>query len=85
MNAMLDPAARVAAGEYYRHRKGTEYKVLHIGVCEASGAPVVIYRRCHEGRGAVSREAAETVWVRPVAEFCDGRFVHVPNPWDEVL
>lgn len=47
----------------HRHRKGGLYRVLMRGTREADLAPVVIYDDA-EGR----------VWVRPAAEFDDGRF-----------
>ncbi|WP_319533400.1 hypothetical protein [uncultured Cohaesibacter sp.] len=47
------------------HRKsGEKYCVLHVGLLEADLKPVVIY----ENRD-------HCVWVRPVSEFLDGRFV----------
>ena len=47
----------------HRHRKGGLYRVLTRGILEADESPVVIYD-----------DAGGTVWVRPAAEFDDGRF-----------
>ena len=50
------------------HRKtGQNYEVIGQGVIEGTLQPCVMYRR-HGATGA-------TVWVRPAAEFYDGRFV----------
>lgn len=50
----------------WRHVKsGTLYDVVAVGYLERDVSPVVVYR------GVVS----ETVWVRPLSEFLDGRFV----------
>lgn len=54
----------------HRHVKtGGEYRVLARGKIEATLAPIVVY----ENRDG------ET-WVRPVAEFEDGRFVPLASP-----
>lgn len=47
----------------HRHRKGGLYRVLHEGVWEPDRSAVVIYD-----------DADGQVWVRPRAEFDDGRF-----------
>ncbi|MFO0271332.1 MAG: DUF1653 domain-containing protein [Gemmatimonadota bacterium] len=54
----------------YRHYKGGIYRVLHRGEIEADLTPAVIYQAIDTGR----------VWVRPAAEFDDGRFTPVPRP-----
>lgn len=54
----------------HRHRKGGLYRVLTHGILEADRSPVVIYD-----------DADGTVWVRPTAEFNDGRF----TPLDAAL
>lgn len=52
----------------HRHVKsGRLYRELRRGVLEADMTPVVIYDDA-EGR---------TCWVRPAAEFDDGRFVRL--------
>lgn len=47
----------------HRHKKGGLYRVLGKAVLEADRSDVVIYD-----------DADGAVWVRPVAEFEDGRF-----------
>jgi hypothetical protein len=52
----------------YRHLKtGGTYKVIAHGKLEWSLAPVVIYEAEKDG----------TIWVRPEAEFFDGRFERI--------
>lgn len=72
---MSDPAqfafaqvrgARIEVGSRWEHRKGGRYTVVAVGVIEATLTPAVVYR---SGNG--------NVWVRPLAEFLDGRFVRV--------
>lgn len=54
-------------GGYYRHKKtGGVYQVLMTATIEATMTPAVIY-------GASERGVAHR-WVRPLVEFCDGRF-----------
>lgn len=53
----------------HRHRKGGLYRVVARGSIEADLTPAVIYDDA-EGR----------VWVRPAAEFDDGRFAALPTP-----
>ena len=63
-------AAEAAATPTHRHvRTGGLYTVLHRGAIEADLKPAVIYRG-ENGR----------VWVRPAAEFDDGRFEPLPAP-----
>lgn len=50
----------------HRHRKGGEYRQLHIGCLEADRSAVIIYDD-REGQ----------VWVRPSHEFHDGRFTAI--------
>lgn len=47
----------------HRHRKGGLYRRVTTAVLEADRSDVVIYD-----------DADGTIWVRPVAEFEDGRF-----------
>ena len=57
----------IAIGGYYRHKKsGGTYQVLMFATIEATMTPAVIYAA--RDNGEVQR------WVRPAAEFCDGRF-----------
>ena len=48
------------------------YQVICCGQMEADGSYVVIYRACRVGDE--SPEQVGPVWVRPLAEFMDGRF-----------
>lgn len=53
------------SGEIYRHIKtGHCYEVLGMGLIEATKDTSVIYRQVD----------SDTVWIRPVKEFFDGRF-----------
>lgn len=51
----------------WRHRKGGTYEVIAVGRLEADLSPVVIYQ--------ADKDAS--VWVRPLAEFEDGRFTMI--------
>lgn len=57
----------IDTGTRWRHRNGGEYTVIGVGRIEADLSPVVVYRDHKLGR----------VWVRPLAEFEDGRFEQV--------
>lgn len=50
----------------HRHRKGGLYRLLHEGINEPDRSPVAIYD-----------DADGTIWVRPWAEFHDGRFTPI--------
>lgn len=52
----------------HRHRKGGLYRVLGQGVLEADRSAVVLYD-----------DLEGTIWVRPLAEFEDGRFEPLEN------
>jgi hypothetical protein len=52
----------------HRHRSGGYYRLLTLGIYEADRSSVAIYD-----------DATGTVWVRPAAEFNDGRFTPVLN------
>lgn len=50
---------------FYRHKKtGGIYRIINIGIQEATLESVVIYSDASLG----------TIWVRPAREFFDGRF-----------
>lgn len=49
-------------GSMWTHRKGGVYHIITTAIRESDLTPVVVY----EGNGLR--------WVRPVAEFMDGRF-----------
>lgn len=64
----------VVPGEIVRHRRrGTVYTVVSAGLDSDTRKQVVIYRSVSE----------QQVWVRPVAEFVDGRFEKVEREHDE--
>jgi hypothetical protein len=48
----------------HQHSKGGMYRVLARGVLEADETPMVIYD-----------DVSGKIWIRPVVEFDDGRFV----------
>jgi Protein of unknown function (DUF1653) len=52
----------------HRHNKGGKYRILHVGTLESDLTPVVIYQAL-DG----------TIWVRPSAEFNDGRFTKIED------
>jgi hypothetical protein len=57
----------IAIGALYLHKKtGNTYQVVMTATIEATMVPAVVYAARHDGK--VSR------WIRPLAEFCDGRF-----------
>lgn len=63
----------VEPGTRWRHEKtGNVYVVLFEAMLEDTLTPAVVYER--EGVPDVRR------WVRPVAEFTDGRFVPLGDP-----
>jgi len=65
---------RASDAVFWRHKKtGKTYTISEIGVQEADGEILVVYRGVGEF----------VVWVRPASEFFDGRFVedhHEPIP-----
>ncbi len=63
--SVAHPAAWQAT---HRHRKGGRYRVLHTGIYEPDRSDVVIYD-----------DAEGTIWVRPLAEFNDGRFTSLTS------
>ena len=57
----------LAIGAHYRHKKtGGTYQLLSFATIEATMTPAVVYG------GRLKGETHR--WVRPLAEFCDGRF-----------
>lgn len=57
----------LAIGAHYRHKKtGGVYQLSMFATIEATMTPAVVYTARNSG-GVQS-------WVRPLAEFCDGRF-----------
>lgn len=61
-----------------KHRKGGYYRVLGVGLMEGSLESVTVYQ---------ALDASGTIWVRPTAEFQDGRFLQGPEivkEWHDV-
>lgn len=69
MSDNLAVDTQVEFGTRWRHRKGGEYVVIAVGRIEADLSPVVVYQSEKDGH----------VWVRPLAEFEDGRFTQLPD------
>lgn len=63
MTAPLPAPSKHRWAPTHQHRKGGLYRVLAEGILETDRSAVVIYD-----------DADGTVWVRPAAEFDDGRF-----------
>ena len=60
----------IGAGVEWRHVKsGKKYWVESVGIREADGEPLAVYRDSDVG----------TCWIRPAVEFCDGRFVRAES------
>ena len=70
------PATPAVGGEArYRHKKrGSVYRVLHEGTMSTSEIP----RMDDEPMVVYQCETDSKIWVRPVAEFYDGRFEELP-------
>ena len=56
------------AGARYRHRRGGTYRLVLLATIEATGEPAVAY---------LSESDPRRLWVRPLAEFGDGRFERI--------
>jgi hypothetical protein len=57
----------LAIGAHYRHKKtGGKYQLIMFATIEATMTPAVIY--------GANKNGEPQRWVRPLAEFCDGRF-----------
>lgn len=65
------PLARAGWVATHQHRKGGYYRLISYGTNEADRTPVAIYD-----------DAVGTVWVRPSAEFDDGRFAPLAQSTD---
>lgn len=64
---------------YYRHRGGGVYATLHDAQMEATGERAVVYQGAALSGAALTPSG--TVWIRPHAEFHDGRFTLI-SPHD---
>lgn len=61
---IADPSSRSKFG-LWRHKKTDHlYEVVNFGLNESDLCPIVVYVSVQTGQ----------LWVRPVAEFFDGRF-----------
>lgn len=70
--ALTDPATP-KPGSFWRHAAtGGEYVVCGGCVIEAAVEPALAYRGLVDIYG--------TVWVRPLGEFTDGRFIPIDAP-----
>lgn len=67
--ALSGDGSAVLASPFYRHRKGGTYRVIAQGRIEADLTPATIYESLSDG----------SIWVRPTAEFQDGRFTALEN------
>lgn len=73
---VIDPA-QPAVGSIWRHLKsGHIYRVIACGLIESNIMPSVIYTNINPDSDPVS--AAN--WVRPMVDFCDGRFALLATP-----
>lgn len=74
----LPPASDAVGGERWRHKKrGTTYTVIGQAVVQA--APMVSLSEGHVVT-VYRADSSGTLWVRPFAEFRDGRFERIPAP-----
>lgn len=65
-NRIMAAGTGIYPGMEVRHVKsGGHYTVVCEAMIEATMTPAVVYRAAKD----------HTVWIRPRAEFCDGRFV----------
>lgn len=70
---------------FYTHRgTGSTYRVLAVARVEATLEPVVVYQACDARTWWLRQPVEDNTWTRPVAEFCDGRFV-VADPLDKLI
>lgn len=58
---------RPRTGQLFKHRKGSTYRILAIARIETTLQKVVVYQ-------AADADTYPETWVRPLAEFMDGRF-----------
>lgn len=62
----------VEPGKHFLHAKtGRVYRVVMLATIEATMKDAVVYVRADD------LSAHPRHWIRPLAEFCDGRFRHV--------
>lgn len=72
----LDPTSVIAKRRYRHVKTGVLYNVLCRANLEKDKTPVVVYQRAKDQAQAANKRRAfgRQIWVRPLAEFCDGRF-----------
>lgn len=69
-------------GSVYVHAKtGKFYEIICPARLEADESVAIVYRACRIGQEPV--EQYGPVWVRPLAEFMDGRFVEA-SQWQSL-
>ena len=59
-----DPSSPITSFDWQNIKTGKRYRIVTLAVAEETIQPVVVYRSVETG----------AVWVRPAAEFFDGRF-----------
>jgi hypothetical protein len=59
-DSSLEPTNIVYVGKYYRHYKGTTYKVVDVAIHTETKDTLVLYQECNDG----------TLWARPISNFC---------------
>lgn len=65
---VLEARAKISIESRWSHTKsGGVYWVQAVGILEANGEPMVVYREA----------GSNDCWIRPVSEFLDGRFVRL--------
>lgn len=56
-------------GARWRHvKRGSTYRIVALGLLESTRRYCVVYQEEDGGQ----------IWIRPLAEFLDGRFEHLP-------
>lgn len=73
----LDPTSVIAKRRYRHVNSGVLYNVLCRANMEKDKSPVVVYQRTKDKAQVANkrRSIGRQIWVRPLEEFCDGRFV----------
>ena len=73
----LDPRSVIAKRRYRHVKTGVYYNVLCRANMEKDKSPVVVYQKTKNKEQVANkrRSIGRQIWIRPLAEFCDGRFV----------
>lgn len=69
LGKVVDAGPFPEIGSKWRHRKGSMYEVVTNARIEATLEAAVVYRD----------DVTGMTWVRPLAEFIDGRFQQLPG------